>query len=86
MTDKEFICNWNENIQHIPLLNPDKLLMPPLHIKLEFMKNFVKAMVKHRLNGFEFLSKKFPKLKPSKELLLVHNFEKFLKTQSLKKL
>ena len=39
--------------------------MQPLHIKLELMKNFVKAMAKHRLNGFEFLSKKFPKLKRS---------------------
>ena len=36
--------------------------MPLLHIKLESMKNFVKAIVKHRLNGFAFDCKKFPKL------------------------
>ena len=35
-----------KNIQHIPLVNPDKVLMPPLHIKLRLMKNFVKAMAK----------------------------------------
>ena len=35
-----------KNIQHISLVNPDKVLMPPLHTKLGLMKNFVKAMVK----------------------------------------
>ena len=35
-----------KNIQHTPLVNPDKVLMPPLHIKLRLMKNFVKAMAK----------------------------------------
>ena len=45
-----------KNIQHIPYL------MPPLHIKLGLIKNFVKAIAKHCSNGFEFLCKKFPKL------------------------
>ena len=40
--------------------------MPPLHIKLGLMKNFVKAMGKHRSNGFEFLCKNFPKLSQAK--------------------
>ena len=50
------------NIQHTPLVNPDKVLMPPLHIgiKLELMKNFVKAMAKQTSNGFKFFCKKFP--------------------------
>ena len=51
-----------KNIEHISLVNPDKFLMPPFHIKMGLMKNFVKAMAKHRSNGFEFLCKKFPKL------------------------
>ena len=55
-----------KNIQHIPLVNPDKVLMPSLHIKLGLMKNFVKAIAKHCLNGFEFLWKKFPKLSQGK--------------------
>ena len=55
-----------KNIQHIPLVNADKVLMPPLHIKLGLMKNFVKAMAKQNSNGFEFLCKKFPKLSLAK--------------------
>ena len=46
-----------KNIQHTPLVNPDKVLMPPLHIKLGLMKNFVKAMAKQNSNGFKFLFK-----------------------------
>ena len=76
-----------KNIQHIPLVNPDKVLMPPLHIILGLMKNFVKAMAKQNSNDFEFLCKKFPKLSQveKKESLLVHRFGKFLKIQSLKR-
>ena len=55
-----------KNFQHIPLVNPDKVLMSPLHIKLGLMKNFVKAMAKQNLNGFEFLCKKFSKLSLAK--------------------
>ena len=50
-----------KNIQHILLVNPDKVLMLPLHIKLRLMKNLVKVMAKQNSNGFEFLCKKFPK-------------------------
>ena len=49
-----------KNIQHIPLVNPDKVLMPPLHIKLGLMKNFVKAMAKQNSNDLKFLCKSFP--------------------------
>ena len=55
-----------KNIQHTPLVNPDKVFMRPLHIKLGLRKNFVKAMVKHISNGFKFLCKKFPKLSQAK--------------------
>ena len=44
-----------KNIQHTALVNPDKVLMLPLHIKLGLMKNFVKAMAKQNSNGFRFL-------------------------------
>ena len=40
--------------------------MPPLHIKLRLMKNFVKGMVKHCSNGFELFCYKFFKLSPAK--------------------
>ena len=55
-----------KNIQRIPFVNPNKVLMPPLHIKLGLMKNFVKAMAKHRSNSFEFVCKNFPKLSQAK--------------------
>ena len=55
-----------KNIQHTPLVNPEKVLLPPLHIKLGLMKNFVKAMAKQNSNGFKFLCKKFPKLSQAK--------------------
>ena len=63
--------------------------MPPLHIKLRLTKNFVKAMAKHCLTGFEFLCRKFPKLNQAKlkeGIFLVHKFGTFLNTQSFKKL
>ena len=55
-----------KNILHISFVNPDKVLMPPLHIKLRLMKNFSKAMAKHRSNDFEFLCKNFPNLNQDK--------------------
>jgi hypothetical protein len=45
-----------------PLVDKDKILLPPLHIKLGLMKkNFVKATNKHG-KGFEHLIEKLPKL------------------------
>ena len=40
--------------------------MPPLHIKLGLMKNFVKALAKQNSNGFEFLCEKFTELSRAK--------------------
>ena len=51
-----------KNIQHISLVNLNKVLMPPLHIELGLMKNLVKAMAKHGLNCFEFFYTNFSKL------------------------
>ena len=79
-----------KNTLHINLINPNKVLMPRIeHPRLELIKSFVKAMVKHRSNDFEFFSKKFSKLsqiKLKEGIFLVHRFRKFWKTQSLKKL
>ena len=88
MANEEFISTLNEKYSTNFLANPDKVLMPLLHIKLGLMKNFVKAMAKHRLNGFAFLCKKFSKLRRAKlkeRISLVQGFGKFLKNQSLKK-
>jgi hypothetical protein len=47
------------------LVDKDKILLLPLHIKLWLMKNFVKDVNKHG-NGFEYLTDKFPKLTDAK--------------------
>ena len=44
-----------------PLVEPNKILLPPLHIKLWVMKNFVKVMDREG-SGFAFLQEKFPKI------------------------
>ena len=66
MADKKFYVCGMKNNQHIPLVNPDQVFMPPLHIKLRLMTNFLQAIANHRLNGFEFLCKTFCKLGQAK--------------------
>ena len=34
------------NVKNTPLLNPEIVLLPPLHIKLALLKNFVKGLDK----------------------------------------
>ena len=35
-----------DSVQHIPLVNPMKIFLPPLHMKLGLIKCLVKAMAK----------------------------------------
>jgi len=53
MTPKE------KNVFSPPLVHPEKIYLPPLHINLGFMKNFVKGMDKTG-HGFEYIRNKFP--------------------------
>ena len=46
-------------VQHVPLIDPQKIYLPPLHIKLGLFKNFVKAMDSTG-NGILYLRQKFP--------------------------
>ncbi|KAL4149662.1 hypothetical protein QTP88_003554 [Uroleucon formosanum] len=55
--------NWNQRIfyepgtnsvQSIPLVDPNNIFLPPLHIKLGLIKNFVKAMGKTNSEGFQY--------------------------------
>ena len=46
------------NVKHTPLVNPENVLLPPLHIKLGLMKTFVKAM-NHDGAAFMYLKEKF---------------------------
>uniref|UniRef100_UPI00358FD4EB uncharacterized protein n=1 Tax=Myxine glutinosa TaxID=7769 RepID=UPI00358FD4EB len=66
--------NWPErsglepgshNVVSHALVNPQKILLPPLHIKLGLMKNFVKTLNKEG-RAFAFLNKKFPRVSEAK--------------------
>lgn len=53
------------NIVHEPLISREKIILPPLHIKLGLMKQFVKALDK---NGdcFKYICQSFPGLSTEK--------------------
>lgn len=53
------------NVKNIPLVDPKKVLLPPLHIKLGLMKNFVKALDKDG-DALKYLKQIFPKLSDAK--------------------
>jgi hypothetical protein len=53
------------NVQHPALAEWHKILLPPLHIKLGLMKNFVKAMDRTG-PAFKNLAEKFPRLSEAK--------------------
>jgi hypothetical protein len=55
------------NVQHASLVDPLKVYLPPLHIKLGLMKNFVVAM-DHNGSGFQYLKDKFGKIKTDAKL------------------
>jgi len=47
------------NVENQPLVDPSKILLPSMHLKLGLMKNFVKAMNQERA-AFTYLREKFP--------------------------
>jgi hypothetical protein len=44
----------NKNVRHPPLVNPENVYLPPLHIKLGLMKHFVKGIDQNGA-GFAYL-------------------------------
>jgi len=56
----EFFVGRN-NVKWEPLVDPLNVLMPPLHIKLGLMKQFVSALDKESA-AFKYLQDFFPKL------------------------
>ena len=46
-------------------MNPDKVYLSPLHIKLGLIKNFVKAMGQNSA-GFRYLKNKLPRISDAK--------------------
>ena len=53
------------NIKQKPLLQNDRIHLPPLHIKLGLFKQFVKALDKDSF-AFAYLAEKFPSLSKAK--------------------
>ncbi|GBM75931.1 hypothetical protein AVEN_125341-1 [Araneus ventricosus] len=64
-TKRQFLIPSVKNEENEPLVASEKNLLPPLHIKLGLMKNFVKAMDCGG-SGFQYLSLKFPKVNETK--------------------
>jgi len=54
-----------KNVVSPPLVLPEKIFLPPLHIKLGLMKNFVKRMAKTG-RGFQYVRNKFPNVSDAK--------------------
>lgn len=55
----------SHNVNHLPLVQPEKLLMPPLHIKLGLIKLFVNRLDPEG-EAFRFIQNMFPKLSVAK--------------------
>lgn len=75
-----------KNILREPLVDPSNILLPPLHIKLGLMKQFVKALDKESA-CFEYLQEKFPEISDAKlkegifdgpQIRTLFNDEKFI--------
>jgi len=54
-----------KNVVNPPLVLLGKTFLPPLHIKVGLMKNFVKSKDK-TVSGFEYLRNKFPNVSDAK--------------------
>lgn len=62
---RESLTPGQKNVKNAPLVQSDDVFLPPLHIKLGLMKNFVKAMDRDGA-GFLYLKEKFPKISDAK--------------------
>ena len=86
---EEFVVG-EKNVKNIPLINPKKVLLPPLHIELGLIKQFVKALDKDGA-AFKYLQNLFPELSEPKvkgdpfvepQVKLILKFDEFLETLS----
>ncbi|XP_065449041.1 uncharacterized protein LOC103306399 isoform X1 [Chrysemys picta bellii] len=62
---RQSLESGRKSVQHPLLVESRKILLPPLHIKLGLMKNFVKAIDKTQA-AFKYLHGKFPRLSEAK--------------------
>ncbi|KAI6648986.1 hypothetical protein LOD99_6869 [Oopsacas minuta] len=62
---RDHLVSGSHNVIQEPLVDSNDVLLPPLHIKLGLMKNFVKALPKES-RGFLYLVEKFPAISDAK--------------------
>lgn len=62
---RDTMVQGKQNVVNEPLVTREKILLPPLHIKLGLMKQFVKALDRGG-NCFGYLSRKFPGISTEK--------------------
>lgn len=55
---------WQNNV-NVPLVEPSKILLRPLHIKIGLIKNFVKAIDRNG-TGFVYLKEKLLRISDAK--------------------
>lgn len=55
-----------KNMVREGLIPPDKVILPPLHIKLGLVKQLIKAMKTTGSDAFQYLFQKFPKISEAK--------------------
>lgn len=71
--------NGDKNLIRSPLVPKDKIILPPLHIKLGIVKNFIKTIAKNS-DVLECLQKIFPGLSQAKisngKYLLIYEYIK----------
>jgi hypothetical protein len=59
------LISEQKNVPNTPLINPENVYLPPLHIKLGLIKNFVKTMDQISA-GFVYLKNKFNRISDAK--------------------
>ncbi|GBL81679.1 hypothetical protein AVEN_93463-1 [Araneus ventricosus] len=63
---KQNVCSLlTIDVKYTPLVEPEEILLPPLHIKLEVLKGFVKALDKEG-GVFKHLRRLFQQLSEAK--------------------
>lgn len=65
-TARQTLTPGSKNVLHDPLVNTTKILLPPLHIKLGLIKQFIKAMKLNDSDAFNHIFIKFPNLSQAK--------------------
>jgi len=63
---KKKLTPGDKNILKPHLVELSKIILPPLHIKLGLIKQFVKAIKILNSNAFQYLHSKFPKILEAK--------------------